>query len=76
MSILRFAEAPGLGVVHLRGLDGGLCRIDQAAILGHMRAFTHLQLSALPPDRSAQLLHDMATPSQVTERFRVARDER
>jgi Domain of unknown function (DUF5753) len=75
MSILRFAEAPGLGVVHLRGLDGGVCRIDQAAILGHIRAFTHLQLSALTPDRSAQLLHDMATPSQVTGRFRVARDE-
>ena len=76
MSILRLAEAPSLGVVHLRGLDGGVCRVDQAAILGHIRAFTHLQLSALPPDRSAQLLHDMATPSQVTERFRVAQDER
>jgi hypothetical protein len=60
MSILRFAEAPSLGVVHLRGLNGGVCLIDQAAVTGHVRAFTHLQLSALPPHQSAHVMREMA----------------
>ena len=60
MSILRFAQAPSLGVVHLRGLNGGVCLIDRAAVAGHVRAFTHLQVSALPPHQSAQLIREMA----------------
>jgi Domain of unknown function (DUF5753) len=60
MAILRFAEAPSLGVVHLRGLNGGVCLIGQAAIAGHLRVFTQLQHSALPPHQSAQLISEMA----------------
>jgi Domain of unknown function (DUF5753)/Helix-turn-helix domain len=60
MSILRFAEAPSLGMVHLHGLNGGVCLIDQPAIAGHVRAFTQLQLYAIPPHQSARLLHEMA----------------
>jgi transcriptional regulator with XRE-family HTH domain len=59
MSILRFAEAPSLGVVHLRGLNGGVCLIDQAAITSHVRAFTQLQLAALPPHQSAHLMREI-----------------
>jgi transcriptional regulator with XRE-family HTH domain len=60
MSILRFAEAPGLGVVHLRGPDGGVCLTGQAALASHLRAFTHLQAAALPPQQSAQMLGELA----------------
>jgi len=59
MSILRFAEAPSLGVVHLRGLNGGVCLIGQAAVADHVRAFAHLQLSALSPQHSADLLREI-----------------
>jgi len=60
MAILRFSEAPSLGVVHLRGLNGGVCLIGQAAIVGHLRVFTQLQHAALPPHQSAQLISEMA----------------
>jgi len=59
MAIMRFAQAASLGVVHLTGLNGGMCLIDQPAIAGHVRAFTQLQLYALPPDQSAQLIREM-----------------
>lgn len=59
MSILRFAEAPSLGVVHLRGLNGGVFLTGQAAVAGHVQAFTYLQASALPPDQSAELIREM-----------------
>jgi transcriptional regulator with XRE-family HTH domain len=59
MSILRFAEAPGLGVVHTRGLNGGVCLTGQATIAEHFRAFTHLQVSALSQQQSADLLREI-----------------
>jgi transcriptional regulator with XRE-family HTH domain len=59
MVILRFVAAR-LGVVHLRGLNGGMYLVDQPAIAAHVRAFTQLQLSALPPHRSTQLIREMA----------------
>jgi Domain of unknown function (DUF5753) len=60
MSILQFTQAPSLGVVHLRGLNGGVCLIDQAALARHIRAFSHLQVSALPPHQSAELIREIA----------------
>jgi hypothetical protein len=60
VSILRFAEAPNLGVVHLRGLNGGVCLIGQASLAGYVRAFTQLQASALPADKSAKLIREQA----------------
>ena len=60
MSILRFSEAPSLGVVHLRGLNGGVFLTGQAAIADHVRAFTQLQTSALPPSRSNGMMREMA----------------
>jgi transcriptional regulator with XRE-family HTH domain len=63
MSILRFAEAPSLGVVHLHGLNGGVILTGQAAIADHVRAFTQLQTSALPPKQSAGMLAEMTETS-------------
>jgi transcriptional regulator with XRE-family HTH domain len=59
MSILRFAEAPSLGVVHLRGLNGGVCLTGQTGVADHVRAFTHLQRSALSPQQSADLIREL-----------------
>jgi hypothetical protein len=60
MSILRFAEAPSFGFVHLPGLNGGVCLIEQTTLAGYARAFAQLQLSALSPDQSAKLISDIA----------------
>jgi transcriptional regulator with XRE-family HTH domain len=60
MTILRFAEAQCLGVVHLPGLGGGVCLVDPADVAAHLRAFTQLQVSALPPHQSTRMLREMA----------------
>jgi transcriptional regulator with XRE-family HTH domain len=60
MSILRFAAAPSLGVVHLHGLNGGVFLTGQAAIADHVRAFTQLQASALSPSKSDGMMREMA----------------
>ena len=60
MTILRFAQAPSLGVVHLPGLKGGHCLVDQADVADHVKAFTHLQVSALSPGKSSQMMREMA----------------
>jgi transcriptional regulator with XRE-family HTH domain len=60
MSILRFAETPSLGVVHLRGPAGGVCLTGQAALASHVRAMTHLRVSALTPQQSADMLGELA----------------
>jgi transcriptional regulator with XRE-family HTH domain len=60
MTILRFAEAPGLGVVHLPGLKGGYCLVGQADVADHVAAFTQLQVSALSPGQSSRMIREMA----------------
>jgi transcriptional regulator with XRE-family HTH domain len=57
-TILRFAGAPGLGVVHLECLSGGICLDSQLDVARYVRAFTQLQTSALTPEASALLLQD------------------
>jgi transcriptional regulator with XRE-family HTH domain len=59
-SILRFAGAPNLGVVHLVGPSGGICLDGLPDVASHTRAFTQLRVSALTPAATAQLLGDMA----------------
>jgi transcriptional regulator with XRE-family HTH domain len=59
MSILRFEDAPGLSVVHLRGLNGGIFLTSQTAVADHVRAFTQLQASAQPPSRSGEMIREM-----------------
>jgi transcriptional regulator with XRE-family HTH domain len=60
LSILRFADAQSLGVVHLPGPCGGICLDSPPEIASHARAFTLLKASALTPAATAQLLRDMA----------------
>jgi hypothetical protein len=59
LSILRFADAPSLGVVHLPGPCGGIILDSPPDVASHARAFTLLSASALTPAATAQLLRDM-----------------
>jgi transcriptional regulator with XRE-family HTH domain len=59
-SILRFADAPSLGVVHLPGPNGGIFLDSPPDVASRVRAFTLLSASALTPAATAQLLRDMA----------------
>ncbi len=60
LSILRFADAPSLGMVHLPGPYGGICLDSPPDVASHARAFTLLRVSALTPAATARLLRDMA----------------
>jgi transcriptional regulator with XRE-family HTH domain len=60
LSILRFADAPSLGVVHLPGPCGGIILDSPPDVASHARVFTLLSASALTPVATAQLLRDMA----------------
>jgi transcriptional regulator with XRE-family HTH domain len=60
MSILRFADTPSLGVVHLAGLSGGVSLEGQEDAARYVRAFAGLRAAALSPAASARLLRDMA----------------
>ena len=60
LSILRFADAPSLGVVHLPGPSGGIFLDSPPDVASHARAFTLLRASALTPAATPQLLRDMA----------------
>jgi len=60
LTILRFAGAQSLGVIHLPGPGGGICLDSPPDVASHTRAFTLLKASALTPAASALLLQDMA----------------
>jgi transcriptional regulator with XRE-family HTH domain len=59
LSILRFARAPSLGVVHLPGPCGGICLDSPPDVANHARVFTLLRASALTPAATARLLRNM-----------------
>lgn len=56
LTILQFPEAPGLGVAHLGGADGGVCLEGQADLATYARVFEQLAVSALGPAQSALML--------------------
>ncbi|WP_300606018.1 helix-turn-helix transcriptional regulator [Trebonia sp.] len=58
--VLGFAQASGLGVVKLASLSGGILLDWQRDVERYVRAFTELQAVALPPDKSASLLRQLA----------------
>jgi transcriptional regulator with XRE-family HTH domain len=60
MTILRFANPPGLGVIHLPALCGGVSLEGRDDVACHIRAFAHLRAAALTPAASARLLRAMA----------------
>jgi transcriptional regulator with XRE-family HTH domain len=59
LSILQFADAPSLAVVHLPGPNGGIFLDSPPDVASHTRAFTLLRASALTSAATAQLLRNM-----------------
>ena len=60
VSILQFDQTPGLGLVHMGGIGGGVCLEGQDDLGAYARAFDRLRGYALSPERSAMLLRDRA----------------
>jgi len=56
MTLLRFAEAPEIGVIHLAALSGGISLQGREEVVRYQRAFDRLRAAALTPSRSAQLI--------------------
>ena len=60
MAILRFSDTPGLGVIHLAALSGGVSLEDRDDLARYVRAFAQLRTAALSPAASARLLGERA----------------
>ena len=60
MTILRFAQTPGIGVIHLAGLSGGVSLEGREEVARYLRTFSQLTTAALSPQESARLLRAMA----------------
>jgi transcriptional regulator with XRE-family HTH domain len=56
LAILRFPDAPGLGVVYLEALSGGVYLESQEDVARYIRAFALLRSAALSPAESMRLL--------------------
>ena len=60
MTVLRFAQSQGLGVVHLAGLSGGVSLEDREEVARYLRTFGQLRAAALSASASARLLRAIA----------------
>jgi transcriptional regulator with XRE-family HTH domain len=60
MAVLRFSDTPGLGVIHLAALCGGVSLEGRDEVARYIRTFAQLRAAALSPVASARLLRDMA----------------
>lgn len=60
MTVLRFAEAPGIGVVHLAALTGGVSLEGSDDVGRYLRTFTQLRAASLTPARSARMIRGIA----------------
>ena len=60
MTLLRFAEAPEIGVIHLAALSGGISLQGRDELLRYQRTFDNLRAAALTPPRSAQLIRALS----------------
>ncbi len=61
LAILRFPAAPGLGVVYLEALSGGVYLESQEDVARYIKAFALLRAAALSPAESARLLGSLET---------------
>ena len=59
LAILRFPDAPSLGVVYLEALSGGIYLEGQSDVARYIRAFALLRAAALSPAGSVRLLRDL-----------------
>lgn len=55
-TVLRYPEAPDLGVVHLPGVAGGTFLEERESVTAYATAFGQLQESSLAPTASIQLI--------------------
>jgi transcriptional regulator with XRE-family HTH domain len=60
MTLLRFGDVPGLGVVHLGGMRGGASLDCPEDLARYAQAFAMAATVALPPEASARFLRDAA----------------
>jgi transcriptional regulator with XRE-family HTH domain len=60
LAILRFPDAPSLGVVYLEALSGGVYLERQSDVARYIRAFALLRAAALSAGDSARLLRGLA----------------
>jgi hypothetical protein len=60
MTLLRFAETPEIGVVHLAALSGGISLESREEVARYCRTFAGLRSAALPASRSAHLIRAVA----------------
>jgi hypothetical protein len=66
LAILRFPDAPGVGVVYLEALSGGVYLESQDDVARYIRAFALLRSAALSPADSARLLGTLETAGRRT----------
>jgi transcriptional regulator with XRE-family HTH domain len=60
MTLLRFAEAPEIGIVHLAALSGGVSLEGRAEVARYLRTFAQLSAASLTAARSARLIRAIA----------------
>jgi transcriptional regulator with XRE-family HTH domain len=60
MTLLRFAETPEIGVIHLAALSGGISLESREEVARYLRTFGELRSAALPASRSAHLIRAVA----------------
>ena len=60
MTLLRFAETPEIGVIHLAALSGGISLEGREEVARYLRVFWQLRSAALNPSRSAQFVRAIA----------------
>lgn len=60
MTLLRFAETPEIGVIHLAALSGGISLEGREEVARYLRTFAQLRSAALNASRSAHLIRAMA----------------
>jgi transcriptional regulator with XRE-family HTH domain len=61
LAILRFPHTPGLGVVYLEALSGGVYRENQTDVAQYIRAFALLRASALSAEQTTRQLRETVT---------------
>jgi hypothetical protein len=60
MALLRFAETPEIGVIHLAALSGGISLEGRAEVARYLKTFGELRSAALSSSRSAHLIRAVA----------------
>jgi transcriptional regulator with XRE-family HTH domain len=59
LGILQFAGTPGLGLVHVGGISGGVCRESGSELAAYAGVFQQLRAFALSPAESVRLLRGL-----------------